>query len=228
MALHAAMIDRMDRELGRVIDRLEAMDMLQDTLVLFLSDNGASAEIMVRDDGHDPRAPPGSPDSYLCLGPGWSTVCNTPFRRHKTWVHEGGIATPLVVSWPAGIAARGELRHVPGHVIDIVPTLLEITGIDSRGTDPALPGISLLPAFGADRPGLHRELFWAHDGHRALRQGDWKLVAARDAAWELYRVGTDRGETLDLAPDHPEWVVAMAARWREMMDSFARLAAQSP
>ncbi len=107
MSIHAAMIDRMDREIGRVLDQLRAMGVLDDTLILFLSDNGASAEIMVRDDGHDPAAPAGSRATHLCLGPGWSTVANTPFRRHKTWVHEGGISTPLIVHWPRGIRARG-------------------------------------------------------------------------------------------------------------------------
>ena len=128
MALHAAMVDRMDREIGRVLDQIRAMGAFENTLIVFLSDNGASAEIMVRDDGHDPSAPPGSAATHLCLGPGWSTVANTPFRRHKTWVHEGGIATPLIVHWPRGIAARGELRHDPGHVIDLVPTILEVAG----------------------------------------------------------------------------------------------------
>ena len=94
------------------------MGVFEDTLIFFLSDNGASAEIMVRDDGHDQTAPAGSAGTHLCLGPGWSTVANTPFRRHKTWVHEGGISTPLIVHWPRGIAARGELRRDPGHVID--------------------------------------------------------------------------------------------------------------
>ena len=128
MAIHAAMVDRMDQEIGRVLDQIRAMGAFEDTLIVFLSDNGASAEIMVRDDGHDPSAPMGSARSHLCLGPGWSTVANTPFRRHKTWVHEGGIATPLIVHWPRGIAARGELRHDPGHVIDLVPTILEAAG----------------------------------------------------------------------------------------------------
>ena len=102
MEIHAAMIDRLDREVGRVLDQIRAMDAFENTLIFFLSDNGASAEIMVRDDGHDPSAPPGSAASHLCLGPGWSTVANTPFRYHKTWVHEGGIATPLIVHWPRG------------------------------------------------------------------------------------------------------------------------------
>src|SRR5690606_10174439 len=128
MTLHAAMVERMDREIGRIIAELRRAGQLENTLIFFLSDNGASSELLVRGDGHDPAAPPGSADSYLSLGPGWATVANTPFRRHKTWTHEGGIATPLVVHWPRGFEARGELRHTPGHVIDFVPTLLEIAG----------------------------------------------------------------------------------------------------
>ena len=114
MAVHAAMVDRMDREIGRVLAQMRAMNAFDHTLVLFLSDNGASAEIMVRGDGHDPHAECGTGATFLSFGPGWSSMANTPFRRHKTWVHEGGISTPLVVCWPKGIAARGELRHTPG------------------------------------------------------------------------------------------------------------------
>ena len=119
MAIHAAMVDRMDREIGRVLDQLRAMEALDNTLIFFLSDNGASAEIMVRGDGHDPNAECGTGATFLSIGPGWSSMCNTPFRRHKTWVHEGGISTPLIVHWPKGIAARGEIaahagpRHRP-------------------------------------------------------------------------------------------------------------------
>ncbi len=130
MAVHAAMVDRMDREIGKILDQLSAMGVAENTLVFFLSDNGASAEIMVRGDDHDPAAPPGSAASYLCLGPGWSNCANTPFRRHKTWVHEGGISTPLIVRWPRGIKTPGALRHNPGHVIDLVPTILDAAGID--------------------------------------------------------------------------------------------------
>jgi arylsulfatase len=128
MAVHAAMVERMDREIGRVLAQLRAMGVFDDTLILFASDNGASAEIMVRGDGHDPQAAPGSAGSYLCLGPGWSNAANTPFRRHKTWVHEGGIATPLIVHWPRGIAARNELRRDLCHVVDFVPTALAVAG----------------------------------------------------------------------------------------------------
>ena len=128
MAVHAAMVERMDREIGRLIEQLRAMNAYEDTLVLFLSDNGASAEVMIRGGGHDPEAPLGSAATFLCLGPGWSNASNTPFRRHKMWVHEGGIATPLVAHWPRGIEAKGELRQAVGHVIDLAPTIVSLAG----------------------------------------------------------------------------------------------------
>jgi len=232
MTLHAAKIDRMDREIGRVLDQLRAMGAFEDTLIFFLSDNGASSEIMVRDDGHDPAAPPGSAASNLCLGPGWSTVANTPFRRHKTWVHEGGIATPLIVHWPKGIPATGTLRHDPGHVIDLVPTILEVTR--ARRTDdrdgqplPPPPGQSLVPAFAHDGSVRHDDLWWEHEGNRAIRVGDWKLVASgQDGPWELYDLATDRTETRDLARPQPAKVSDLARRWQRRRDEFAALARQ--
>jgi arylsulfatase len=233
MEIHAAMVDRLDREIGRVLDQIRGMGAWDDTLILFLSDNGASAEIMVRDDGHDPSAPAGSAASHLCLGPGWSTVANTPFRRHKTWVHEGGISTPLIAQWPRRISARGELRHDPGHVIDLVPTLLDADGVAGResvkaeapnGSIPPLPGRSLLPAFARDGSVAHDELWWEHEGNRAIRVGDWKLVAASGGPWELYDLAADRTETLDLAGRQPERVRQLAARWQRMHDEFAACA----
>ncbi len=183
MAIHAAMVDRMDREIGRLLDQLRDMGAWDNTLVLFLSDNGASAEIMVRDDGHDPTAAAGSWATHLCLGPGWSSAANTPFRRHKTWVHEGGICTPLVVHWPKGIAARGELRYGPAHVIDVVPTVLELVGSKRpetwRGTPvPQPPGKSLVPVLTKDGTVSRDSLWWLHENNRAARVGDWKIVAA--------------------------------------------------
>lgn len=230
MAIHAAMIDRLDRGVGRVVDQLRSMGALDDTVIFFLSDNGASAEIMVRDDGHDPSAPPGSAATYLCLGPGWSTVSNTPFRRHKTWVHEGGIATPLIVSWPRGITARGELRRSVGHVIDLVPTVLELAGARAprewRGRPvPTPPGRSLVPAFGKDtgvRPGA---LWWSHEGNRAIRVGDWKLVSAgAKGPWELHDLGRDRAESRDLATEKPEKAAELRRTWTRLRDEFAELA----
>jgi hypothetical protein len=127
MAIHAAMVHRMDLEIGRVLDQIKAMGALDNTLIFFVPDNGASSEQILRGDGNDPSAPLGSAPSYLGLGSGWSSAANTPFRLHKSWTHEGGITTPLIVSWPAGIKSRGELRRDPGHLIDLVPTVLDVT-----------------------------------------------------------------------------------------------------
>lgn len=233
MAIHAAMVDRMDREIGRVLDQIKAMGAFDNTLILFASDNGASAEIMVRDGGHDPEAAPGSAASYLCLGPGFSNACNTPFRRHKTWVHEGGISTPLVVHWPKGIPSHGELRHDPVHLIDIVPTLLEATGIpkpDAWNGEPIpdAPGQSLIPFFAKDGSTASRPLWWLHEGNRALRQGDWKLVAAKGEPWELYDLRTDRAEQHNLAAQHPDKVRELSEAWEDRTRDFAELAAQTP
>ena len=233
MAVHAAMVDQMDRELGRVLAQLRAMGTFDNTLILFGSDNGASAEIMVRGGGHDPRAAPGSAATYLSLGPGWSSAANTPFRRHKTWVHEGGIATPLIAHWPAGIRARGELRHTPVHLIDVVPTLLELSGAARpaavRGHPvPPWPGRSLVPAFAADVPLDRQFLWWEHEGNRALRAGDWKLVAVKGGPWELYDLARDRGEQRDLAAAEPERVRALAALWERQAEENGRLARTDP
>ncbi len=233
MSIHAAMIDRIDRETGRVLDQLRAMGAFENTLILFLSDNGASAEIMVRDGGHDPAAAPGSAGSYLCLGPGWSSVANTPFRRHKTWVHEGGICTPFIAHWPAGISARGELRHNPAHVIDLVPTLLEAAGgmkpQEWKGEPiPPAPGRSLMPVFAKDNTVAHDSLWWLHDGNRAVRVGDWKAVSAgKDGAWELYDLKADRAETQNLAAQLPEKVTELVAEWNRRTAEFTALAAKT-
>ena len=226
MAIHAAMITRMDREIGHVLDQIRAMGAWDDTLILFLSDNGTDATIMVRGDGHDRAAAPGSWQSFLCLGPGWSTVGNTPFRRHKVWVHEGGISTPLIAHWPKGIPARGELRHDVGHVIDLVPTLLELAGgkPELPAGAPPLPGRSLLPAFARDGSVTRDNVFFNHEGNRALRMGDYKLVSAREDqdAWELFNLATDRCEQHNLAATQPDRVRDMTARWQQLQDSFTR------
>jgi arylsulfatase A-like enzyme len=233
MAIHAAMIDRMDREIGRILAQLEAMQAVDNTLILFASDNGASAEIMVRGDGHVADAPLGSAATFLCLGPGWSSAANTPFRRHKTWVHEGGISTPLIAHWPRGIAARGELRHAPSHLIDIVPTVLELAGgerpVEWKGTAvPAAPGKSLVPVLQADVPLERENLWWMHEGNRALRAGDWKIVSDNGGeTWELYDLANDRGETKNLATAHPEKVRELVAQWQAGLE-HAHTLASSP
>ncbi|MFO1095160.1 MAG: sulfatase-like hydrolase/transferase [Planctomycetaceae bacterium] len=226
MAIHAAMVDRMDQEIGRILDQLRVMGVFDNTLILFLSDNGASAEIMVRGDGHDPQAPPGSAATHLCLGPGWSSVSNTPFRRHKTWVHEGGICTPLIVHWPTDIAARGELRHAPGHVIDFVPTVLDLVGADEATTTAAHDGP---PRPGSASPGHSHAAAQptassaVHEGNNAFRMGDWKLVRAKDQPWSCNDLGHDRTETHDRASRQSERACDMSTRWQEIADSFVDL-----
>lgn len=226
MAIHAAMIDRMDREIGRVLDQVRAMGAWENTIIFFLSDNGTDATLLVRGDGHDQTAASGSAASFLCLGPGWSSAGNAPFRRHKIWTHEGGISTPLIVHWPKGIAARGELRHDVGHVIDFVPTLLELAGAKAESSVgvPLLPGRSLVPAFVKNGSVTRNNLFFQHEGNRALRMGDYKLVSAREDRddWELFNLATDRCEQHNLATEQPDRVRDMAARWQQLQARFTR------
>jgi arylsulfatase len=204
------------------------MGAFENTVIFFASDNGASAEIMVRSGGHDPQAAPGSAASYLCLGPGFSSACNTPFRRHKTWVHEGGSATPLIVHWPKGITARNELRRTPGHVIDIVPTVLQLAGIEKPGQwngepIPEAPGKSLVAAFARDEIIARDSLWWLHERNRAIRVGDWKLVAAAGDPWELYDLTTDRAEQHNLAARMPGKVKELEQAWQSQATRFYTL-----
>ncbi len=231
MAIHAAMVDRMDQEIGRIIAQLKAMNVYDNTLILFASDNGASAEVMVRDGGHDKNAAPGSAASYLCLGPGFSSACNTPFRRHKTWVHEGGISTPLIVHWPKGIAAQNELRRTPAHVIDIVPTILELAGVERPSEwqsvkGPPAPGKSLVGAFAKDQRIERDGLWWMHEGHRAARCGDWKLVSLQGKEWELYDLTKDRAEQHNLVAENPSIAAKLEQFWLKQCEEFESWAAK--
>jgi arylsulfatase len=184
---------------------------------------------MVRGDGYDAKAKPGSADAYLCLGPGWSRAANTPFRRHKTWTHEGGIATPLVVHWPAGIKARGELRHSVGHVIDFTPTILKLAGgewgddFDGKRRPPAA-GRDLSVSFAEDANPEREFLWWLHEGNRAIRVGDWKLVSFGDGPWELYDLKHDRMENHDFASEKRDKVRDLEQLWSETTKEFVELA----
>jgi arylsulfatase A-like enzyme len=227
MAIHAAMVDRMDREIGRVLEQVRKMDAWENTLIVFLSDNGADATVMVRGDGHDQTAPPGSAKSFLCLGPGWASASNSPFRRHKIWVHEGGIATPCILYWPARIRSGGKLRDTPAHIIDFVPTILELAGLKSpvnwnEQARPTLPGRSLVPLFKRDAAIARDALYWQHEGNRALRLGDWKLVSEseNDSRWELYNLKRDRMESKNLAESNPRKLKEMSAMWTQWDKEF--------
>jgi len=230
MAIHAAMVDRVDQEIGRILDQLKAMNAYENTVVMFVSDNGASAEQMIRGSGHDKTVPPGSAKSFLCLGPGFSSAANTPLRLHKSWVHEGGISTPLIIHWPEGIKARGELRHDVSHLVDISATLLELAGgkwpDQWQGiTIPPKPGRSLVPAFTKDGTVTHDYLWWYHDNNRALRSGDWKLVSKnKKGPWELYDLKTDRCEMIDLSGKHPDKVNELAGKWKQCEENFMKMA----
>jgi arylsulfatase A-like enzyme len=231
MAVHAAMVDRMDQGVGRILEAVRRTGAGQNTLVLFLSDNGASAEFIdtwpnpAR--GHKPGTEAGTPDSYRTLEIGWANAANTPWRENKMWIHEGGISTPLIAHWPAGIkparGARGRLTREVGHVIDFMPTLLELAGVvyprtfKGRALTPPA-GRSLAPVFRGGRLGA-RTLAWEHEGNRGVRAGDLKLVASYGGAWELYDLAADRTETHNLAARRPREVREMAARWQQWADS---------
>ena len=196
---------------------------------------------MVRGDGHDHSRPAGADGTFLCLGPGWSTVSNTPFRKHKTWVHEGGISTPFIAHWPAGITPLDTPVENPHHVIDISPTLLEIASrasgpnkaSESNSTDsvPPMPGRSFLSEFATHNSPVQttkpeeevRPLWWQHEGNRALRLGNLKIVAAgKEANWELYDLDRDRAETNNLALERPDELKRLVDLWQRMSEEFTK------
>lgn len=230
MAVYAAMVEQMDRGVGEILAAIEARGETENTLVVFLSDNGGCAEeigpnglgggfpLETRDGepirlGNDPSILPGAEDTYESYGLEWAGLSNTPFRRYKSFVHEGGIATPLIVSWPSRIGPG--ITDELGHIIDLMPTFLDLAGadypevFDGHVIQP-LEGRSLLPVLdGGTRPEVIYG--WEHEGNRALRQGRWKLVSRFPEVWELYDMEADRMETNDLAQAMPEKVDEMAA-----------------
>lgn len=239
MEVYAAMVDRMDQGIGKIVTELERTGQLENTLVLYLQDNGGCAEgmgrrprkgrlngprpsqatlAMVPDDAlcdemipsqtrdgfpvrQGPKVMPGAADTYIGYGKAWANVSNTPFREYKHWVHEGGISTPLVAHWPAGIGTRGEIRRQPSHLIDIAATLYDLA--EAKYPQAALPleGVSLRAAFN-NEPFQRAAIYWEHEGNRAVRVGNWKLVAKHNEPWELYRIDRDRTESDDLARDY--------------------------
>lgn len=254
MEVFAAMIDCMDQGIGRVIETLKKNDQFDNTLILFLQDNGGCAEGMGRAGAFKPRADkpslpslandylqpdmipkqtrdgfpmrqglgvmPGGADTYIGYGKAWANVSNTPFREYKHWEHEGGISTPLIAHWPKGIAneRHGKLDAQPGHLIDLMATCVDIAGASyptefkGHAIQP-MEGISLVPAFEGKTLARTQPIFWEHEGNRAIRIGEWKLVSMHPKSWELYHIPTDRTEMHDLAAAQPERVKAMASQW---------------
>ncbi len=212
MAVYAAMMHRMDEGIGRVLGKLDELGIDDNTLVVFLSDNGGSAETV---DRSAPGALPGHPDSFVSYGLPWANLSNTPYRRYKMVVQEGGIVTPFIAYWPGTIRPGGITRQV-GHVIDLMPTVLDLAGItypDERNGETLVPleGRSLLDAFRGEPAASRGPFFWEHEGNRAVRVGDWKLVASQGEAWELYDLASDPTEMHDLAGRRPEKVAELAA-----------------
>jgi arylsulfatase len=233
MAVHAAMIDRIDRGIGDIVKTLKATGQLENTVIFFLSDNGASPEVPQQPgydrssqtrDGHKIRYKgifePGSETTYTGIGPAWASASNTPFRYWKKESYEGGCHTPLIIHWPKGLKARpGSITKQAGHVMDIMPTCLELAGArypaQYKGHKvTALDGKSLVPVLSGGKRKEHGRIFFEHMGGRAVRMGNWKLVALKDEPWRLYNLAKDRTETNDLAADYPGRVQAMSTEWK--------------
>ena len=213
MAVYAAQIDRMDQNIGRVLAKVRELGQEENTLVLFLADNGGCAEEKIR---YESPLPAGPADSYTSYGLPWANASNTPFRLYKHWVHEGGIATPLIAYWPSVMRRKGSITHQPGHLVDLMATCLDVAGTpypktyQGRAITPA-EGKSLLPVFQGRRRAGHEALYWEHEGNRAVRQGKWKLVSRHPDDWELYDLEADRTETRNLAASNAAKVKKLAA-----------------
>jgi arylsulfatase len=219
MATYAAMIECIDRSVGTLLAGLKQRGVLDNTLVVFLSDNGGNAE-------GGPRGitkgtgPIGGPDSYVLLGMNWATLNNTPFRRYKHFTHEGGISTSFIAHWPQGIATdrRGKMERQPAHLIDVMATAVDLSGAKyptSFAGHDILPmeGVTLRPAFEGQSLDRKQPLFWEHEGNKAVRDGRWKLVQKWHGPWELYDLEADRTELHDLSQQQPEIAAKLEAAW---------------
>jgi len=221
MAVYAAQIERMDYGIGRVLDKIRQIGAWDNTLIMFLADNGGCAEGgPVGFDNRKNGLPPGGVDSYMSYGLSWANASNTPFRRYKHWVHEGGIATPLIAHWPATIKKGGSLTNEPGHIIDIMATCLDVAQVEYPQVHKGnrivpLEGRSLLPIFKSGKRNGHEAIFWEHEGNRAVRMGKWKLVAVHGKSWELYDLEADRTELNNLAQEYPEKLEQLDTMYKE-------------
>jgi arylsulfatase A-like enzyme len=220
MAIYAAQVESMDRGIGRLLTALRELGAEQNTLVIFMSDNGGCHEQI---DRGKPGAELGTRDSYSSYRRAWSEVSNTPFRFHKHWTHEGGIATPCVARWPSQIAPD-TFTHEIGHVMDLMPTALAAAGVEypktfARREIQPVEGVSLLPALRGERMKRALPIFWEHEGNRAVRDGKWKLVSRFPGDWELYDLDVDPTERKDLAG-------ANADRVRQLADTYDAWAAR--
>lgn len=222
MSVYAAMVDRLDQAIGRVFAKLKQLGHWDNTLILFLSDNGGCAENVNR----PPDIPPGPVESYRTLGRPWANATNTPYRKYKSTDYEGGNCTPFIAHWP-GVIKPGTTTDQVGHIIDILPTFAEIAGarypktFDGRAIKPVV-GKSLLPIFKGNRREPHESLFWQFGKAKAVRQGNWKLVRFGNAPWELYNLEMDRTELHNRANEYPDRAQQMAQDWEAWRDRCDR------
>jgi arylsulfatase len=221
MATYAAMVDRMDQNIGRLLKALDELGIAGNTLIMFLADNGGCTE---EPGGRDDTKQPGIVSTYTAVGPSWGWAQNTPFRRYKSWVNEGGISTPFIARWP-GHVKPGTMTGQIGHIIDVLPTCLELAGakplgeINGEKTQP-LEGRSLVPILRGETRTPPGELCWEWSGNCAIRHGKWKLVwdtLSRPLKWELYDLEADRTELNNLADAKPELV-------KELSEAYTRWA----
>ncbi len=223
MEVYAAMVHRMDLGVGRILKALDETKTIRNTIIFFLSDNGGSSEDITARELHQPASVVGDQGSYDAYREPWAHLSNTPFRYYKSWMHEGGIATPLIVYWQGGLKEPGRLVHEPGHVIDLMATSLDLAGaqyperFEGRSITPT-EGISLRPIL-ENASTTSSDLYWEHFGARAMRKGKLKLVAGKQGLpWELYDLGTDRNERRNIASLYPDTVQAMATSWQTWAD----------
>ncbi len=217
MSIFAAMVDRVDQNIGRMVDYLKAKGQLDNTLIMLCSDNGACP--FERSKNID--IPPWKGKSFYLYDASWATVGNTPLKHYKQTQHEGGISSPLIVHWPGKIANEGTWERSPGHLIDVMSTCIEVGDAAypaTEGIEP-LQGKSLVPLFDGKGRAGHDEIYFEFGGCRALRVGDWKLVSFYQSKWELYNIAEDRTEQNDLADKYPERVMELAARWHELAET---------
>jgi arylsulfatase A-like enzyme len=229
MAIYAACVWRMDRSVGTLVEGLKKRSVFDDTLILFMSDNGGNAEGGPRGIARGPGEL-GSARSTVFCGESWAWMQNTPFRKYKHYVHEGGIATPLVAHWPKGIKSRGEWCNEPAHLIDIMATCVDLSGAKAPAQYKGKPvqpfeGVSLRPIFAGKPLNRSKPIFWEHEGNAAAREGDWKITRlGYNAQWELHNLKSDRTEQENVAADHPDKVRSLAAKW----DAWAQRANVKP
>ncbi len=247
MEVYAAMVTEMDTAIGKILDQVEKSNEWDNTIIIFLSDNGACAEALPLDDisefrraknlistrtrdgrkvvlGNDPDVMPGGEDTYASYGVGWANVSNTPFRLYKRYTHEGGVMSPFIIHWPAGKLTNGKVNTSTFQLVNVAPTLYDALGVtypanlNGNALEP-LAGGSMLPALQSS-DSQSSQLWWEHIGNGAIIRGKWKLVRQYDWEWELYDLTTDRNELKDLSGANPEVVAELSVEWQKLADQY--------